>query len=246
MALIQSRGIADHDALLSQQAADASLELAYRLHVLAAVAPRLPELDAPSAELILGVLADKEGAPALRQTAGRICASAKLSPVTLLALANDVLPNADILTLPALLRAYIGQEDEALGNALVAALGSPSIPPHMLSPTTLDPVLAGFPDTVKKSAEPLLAQQKAEEEARVAKLLELEPLVTSGDVGRGRRIFFGDKVACYTCHAIGDEDRNALYAEFVRFADTVPGAVDGDDLDAIVQRVVGATPVMTA
>ena len=208
VALIQSRGIANHDALLTQQAADASLDLAYRLHVLAAVAPRLSELDLASADLVLGVLADKESAPALRQTAGRICASAKLTSATLLALANDVIPNADVLTLPALLRAYKGQEDEALGNALVAALASPSIPPHMLSPTTLDPVLAGFPDTVKKAAEPLLAQQKAEEEVRVAKLLELEPLVSSGDVGRGRRIFFGDKVACYTCHAIGDEGGN--------------------------------------
>tara|TARA_R110001592_G_scaffold313102_1_gene588508 strand:+ start:10 stop:606 length:597 start_codon:yes stop_codon:yes gene_type:complete len=75
----------------------------------------------------------------------------------------------------------------------------------MLSPTALNPVLASFPDAVKAAAEPLLAQQKAEEEVRVAKLLELEPLVSTGDVGRGRRIFFGDKVACYTCHSIGDE-----------------------------------------
>lgn len=72
----------------------------------------------------------------------------------------------------------------------------------------MNPVLAAFPETVKAAAEPLMAQQKEEEAARVAKLLELEPLVTTGDVGRGRRIFFGEKVACYTCHAIGDEGGN--------------------------------------
>ena len=35
---------------------------------------------------------------------------------------------------------------------------------------------------------------------------QLEPLLTAGgDVGRGRRIFFGQKVACSSCHTIGAE-----------------------------------------
>ena len=46
-------------------------------------------------------------------------------------------------------------------------------------------------------------------------------------------------------HTIRDEDRDGLYEEFVRFADTVPGAVDGGDLDALVRRVVGAKPAMS-
>ncbi len=208
VALVQSRGLAQHDALLMQQAADGNLDLAYRLQALAAIASRLEVLDDASAALVVEVLKNKDSAPALRQTAGRICAAAPLSETTLLALANEVIPQADVLTLPALLRAFAGKESEGVGQALVAGLKSPAIPPHMLSPTTLEPVLAGFPDGVKTAAEPLMAQQKAEEGARVAKLLELEPVVTSGDVGRGRRIFFGDKVACYTCHAIGDEGGN--------------------------------------
>jgi len=37
-------------------------------------------------------------------------------------------------------------------------------------------------------------------------LRKLEPLLTAGgDIGRGRRIFFGDKVACSSCHTIGAE-----------------------------------------
>ena len=47
-------------------------------------------------------------------------------------------------------------------------------------------------------------------------------------------------------HVIGEEDRDRLYEAFVRFADTVPGAVDGGDLDALVQRVVGSEPVVRA
>jgi putative membrane-bound dehydrogenase-like protein len=206
--LVQSRGLAEHDGLLAGQVADQSLDLAYRLHALAAIAGRLPELDAASAALVLGVLKDKESDPALRQTAGRICAAAPLGDETLVALAKEVIQAGDVLTLPALLRAYTGKESEPVGQALVASLKSPSIPPHMLSPATLTPVLASFPDAVKDAAEPLMAQHKAEEALRVEKLLELEPLVSTGDVGRGRRIFFGEKVACHTCHAVGDEGGN--------------------------------------
>ncbi|MCF6284125.1 MAG: 2-isopropylmalate synthase [Candidatus Hydrogenedentes bacterium] len=45
-------------------------------------------------------------------------------------------------------------------------------------------------------------------------------------------------------HVISEVDQDRIYAEFVRFADTVPGAVDGDDLDAIVGRVIGKAPVL--
>ena len=35
---------------------------------------------------------------------------------------------------------------------------------------------------------------------------KLEPLLAAGgDIGRGRRIFFGEKVACYSCHTIGNQ-----------------------------------------
>lgn len=206
--LVQSRNLAEHDAILTAQAADPALPLGYRLHALGAIAARVPELDPASAELILSVLKDREGDPAQRQAAGRVLAAAKLSDAQLLTLANDVLKDADVLTVPNLLKAFNGKQDLAVGQALVASLGSPTFPAHMRTPDTLEPILAGFPDEVRAAAEPLLAQQKAEEALRVAKLLELEPLAMSGDVGRGRRIFFGEKAACYTCHAIGDEGGN--------------------------------------
>jgi putative heme-binding domain-containing protein len=44
------------------------------------------------------------------------------------------------------------------------------------------------------------------QKARVDRLRKLEPLLTAaGDAGRGRRIFFGPKVACASCHTIGME-----------------------------------------
>ncbi len=205
VSLVQSRNLAEHDTILAQQAADATLPLGYRLHALSTIAGRMPELDAASADLILGVLRDREGDPALRQSAGRILAAAPLNDAQLLTIASDILNDADVLTVPNLLKAFNGKQDPAVGQALVASLGSPSFPAHMRTPAILEPVLAAFPEAIRAAAAPLLAQQKAEEEARVTKLLDLEPLAMSGDVGRGRRIFFGEKAACYTCHAIGDE-----------------------------------------
>ena len=39
-------------------------------------------------------------------------------------------------------------------------------------------------------------------------------------------------------HVVAESDRDRLYTEFVRFADTVHGAVDGSDLDALVARAL--------
>ena len=47
------------------------------------------------------------------------------------------------------------------------------------------------------------------QKARLDRLRRLEPLLTAGgDAGRGRRIFFGPKVACSSCHTIGTEGAN--------------------------------------
>src|SRR6185436_2504722 len=38
------------------------------------------------------------------------------------------------------------------------------------------------------------------------RLQKLEPMLAAGgDIGRGRRVFFGEKVACYHCHTIGNQ-----------------------------------------
>jgi putative heme-binding domain-containing protein len=39
---------------------------------------------------------------------------------------------------------------------------------------------------------------------RRARLAEFEPLLSGGDPDRGRSVFFGAKVACATCHRLGD------------------------------------------
>jgi len=57
----------------------------------------------------------------------------------------------------------------------------------------------------------------------------------------GRNALF--HVARSRGHVIPEAARGRLYADFVHFADTVQGAVDGADLDALVMNVTGPQPV---
>src|SRR6185503_12264575 len=67
-------------------------------------------------------------------------------------------------------------------------------------------LLAGYPSAVLKESEGLLQRLRGAEKSRVERLRKLEPLLTGGgDTGRGRRIFFGESVACFSCHTIGRE-----------------------------------------
>jgi putative heme-binding domain-containing protein len=80
-----------------------------------------------------------------------------------------------------------------------AALGT-------LGEERLHRLLAGYPDSVKLFAAPLYVQLRDAQKARIEKLRRLEPLLAAGaDAGRGRRIFFGEKAACSSCHTIGAE-----------------------------------------
>ncbi len=44
--------------------------------------------------------------------------------------------------------------------------------------------------------------QDAEKATRLA---EVEPLLSQGDAPRGREVFFGTRVACFTCHTVRSE-----------------------------------------
>jgi putative heme-binding domain-containing protein len=67
-------------------------------------------------------------------------------------------------------------------------------------------LLSGYPGKVQRDSEPLFQQLRDAQRERIEKLQKLEPLLSAGgDVGRGRRIFFGQKVACSSCHTIGAE-----------------------------------------
>jgi putative heme-binding domain-containing protein len=80
-----------------------------------------------------------------------------------------------------------------------AALGT-------LGEERLRALFAAYPAAVQEQAKGLYQRLAEAQQARVERLRKLLPLLTAaGDAGRGRRIFFGAKVACSSCHTIGME-----------------------------------------
>jgi putative heme-binding domain-containing protein len=67
----------------------------------------------------------------------------------------------------------------------------------------LDGVLRRLPVEAQLEAG-ALRELARKNETGAAKLKQYEPLLTAGDAERGRTVFFGPKVACSTCHAIGE------------------------------------------
>jgi len=201
--LIRSRNLTQFDDRLESIANDADQPIALRINALGTVLQRKPQLDATHFEMLVSCLS-AENEPAVRLAAGKNLANAELSASQLQSLAKDYLPHSDALTYSALLDAFRKSDDASVGLALVASLQDAPINPNLI-PGGVAELLATYPESVQQAAGPLRAQAEAEEKARIERLLTLEPLFGTGDVGRGRRIFFGEKVACSTCHAIGEE-----------------------------------------
>jgi putative heme-binding domain-containing protein len=131
---------------------------------------------------------------------------AELSREQLLRLANDYLPRADSLTLITLLDAFRSVNDEEIGKTLVTTLNQPSVNLDAVGGKRLEQLFQNFPESVRASSKSLLAGFREEETTRVQRLRELEPLLTAGgDVGAGRRVFFGKRGSCSVCHTIGAE-----------------------------------------
>ena len=123
-----------------------------------------------------------------------------------LQIARTRLGEADPLTLSTVLECFGTSRDEAVGEAVVAVLRKSPAALTTLGEDRLQRLLAGYPEKVRRDSEPLFQQLRDAQRERIEKLRKLEPLLTAGgDVGRGRRIFFGQKVACSSCHTIGAE-----------------------------------------
>lgn len=206
IALIRSRAIGTLDRDLKTIADNGDESANLRVAALGVILPRQGEVNPAQFDFLTSNV--KSSDPGLRITATNTLAKSKLEPDQLLRLATGTLAGADPLILQSLLGAFEGASDEAAGKAVVAALVSSKANPNLIGEERLQKVLAKFPPSVKSGAAPLLAQIESEREARVNKLATLEPLLGAGDVGRGRHIFFGEKAACSTCHAIGKEGGN--------------------------------------
>ncbi len=142
----------------------------------------------------------------LRLSAAQALSKASLTTDQLFAIAGEVFPRGDPLTLPTLLDCFGGNREESVGLALVAGLSEARLTLGSVAGERLGSILGNFSSEVRSRAEPLMAGVAREEETRAERLEELTPLLTAaGDTARGRNLFFGRKAACSSCHTIGVE-----------------------------------------
>ena len=203
--IVKSRGLTGLDPQLTQIAGDAAAPVTLRISALNALVTRHPQLSDSQYNLLASKLDPKTDA-ILRQSAAQVIARSTPDKARLLELSRTVLPKADPLTLTTLLECFRTSHDPEAGAALVSILKKSPAVLGTLGEQRLKQLLESYPDTTRRNAEPLFQALREAEKTRVDRLRKLEPLLTAGgDIGRGRRIFFGEKVACYSCHTIGQE-----------------------------------------
>jgi putative membrane-bound dehydrogenase-like protein len=205
--LIRSRSVPGFENQLQKIAGDSGVPDTLRAAALDVLVTRRHQLSADQYAFLTSRLSPQTDA-ILRQTTARIIGRSTPDNQQLLRIAREYLPKTDPLTLSTVLESFRSSKNEEVGLAMIQVLEkSPSVL-GTLGEDRLKTLLAGYPVKVQERSAALFRQLQNAQRERVERLEKLESLLTAGgDVGRGRRIFFGDKVACSSCHTIGLEGR---------------------------------------
>jgi putative membrane-bound dehydrogenase-like protein len=203
--LIRARALDGFDDQLQGLSRDAAAPDQLRASALGVLVMGNPRLARDQFAFLLSRLTPTSDA-VLRQTAARVIGRSAPNRDELLQIARTHLGQADPLTLSTVLECFGTSRDEAVGEAVVTVLRRSPAALTTLGEDRLKRLLMGYPEKVRQDSQPLFQQLQDAQRERIDRLRKLEPLLTAGgDVGRGRRIFFGQKVACSSCHTIGAE-----------------------------------------
>jgi putative heme-binding domain-containing protein len=201
IALVRSRQVSTLDDELERVISNELESNDLRVLALGVLVARRPSLPDTSLDFLLRLLNPETDAD-LRQSSAQVLGRAKLNDGQLLVLARNHLSHADPLTLPHLLDAFRQARSEEVGKALVSGLIASRYSAEGIAAERIPEMLKNLPPSVQPSAKPLLDRIAKEKASREARLRELEPLLRTGDFGRGREIFFGRKAGCGSCHTI--------------------------------------------
>lgn len=203
--LVRARAITGLEEPVARIAADPQAPDTLRASAMAVVVGTNPKLTPAHYEFLTSRLSSSSD-PILRQSAARILARSNPPKEELLVIARKHLSQADPLVLSTVLECFRNTNDAEVGEAVIGVLQKSPAALGTLGEERLKTLFAAYPETVQKLATPLFGKLQEAQKTRVEKLQRLEPLLRAGgDVGRGRRIFFGEKVACASCHTIGAE-----------------------------------------
>jgi len=203
--VIQSRGLSGVDTALQRLVNNAKTSPALGLAALGAVASRERTVSRKVESFLRGQHSPTQLATR-RSAAARVAGQLPWNDVQRLRIAKAWLTEADGLTWPLLLLAFKNSDAEEVGLALVKAMMA--APDGVLNEVLVTSILEGYSPGVKQGAKPLLSRLAKAKKGELLRLEALVPLLDGGDVGRGRKVFFGQKAVCGTCHTIGARGGN--------------------------------------
>ncbi len=200
--VVASLQVPSLDARLTRLAEDDTEPADLRVEALGALVARQPKLSKVAFNVLLQQLGARTN-PVARLAASDVLRRARLSDAQALRALMAI--RGDALIPPgALLAAFHESTSAEATSALlnhVAELMRASWRP---SRQELESWLARWPPEAGAETEVLRGLVKERDEESRARLARFEPLLSGGNPAAGRAVFFGNRVACGTCHTIGD------------------------------------------
>ncbi|HXX92802.1 MAG TPA: HEAT repeat domain-containing protein, partial [Planctomycetota bacterium] len=199
VATIRISGSGEFDEALLRLAREDSRSIELRSEALAASTSRLGRLEPGLFGFLLDCLG-KDKAPLTRVTAAEALGRSPLDDGQLDSLAR-AMPGVGPLEMPRLIGVFERSKNAGVGRRLLAALEtSPGF--QSLSGEGLRKALRNFPEDLRTRAEPLLKKLEVDTAAMKVRLDELAPVLSGGEAGHGRDVFFGKKAGCTACHTV--------------------------------------------
>jgi putative heme-binding domain-containing protein len=203
--LVRLREITSLGSQLRQVADDAQNPSRLRLEAIAALVKVQPAFSGKHFTYLYNQLA-KENEASARQQAATVLAQGKLSDEQLMKIAREYLPQADAFILPRLLPVFEGNTSSQIGKALAATLiKSPSL--DSFNEENVQTMFTSYPAEVKPDVDQLMARLREVRAGRLERLKAMESQIASGDLERGRVLFYG-KAICASCHKVGADGGN--------------------------------------
>lgn len=200
--LIQTNRISGMDKELSGIVWNVGVAPEFRMKALRARLVSDARLSDAEFDLLRSLSSPSEDART-RRIAVLLLGEASLNDSQLLTLADEYVSRIDLFLLPAILDAFEGNKNERVGMALVNALDARTGWLDVVSSERLDKIFEAFPASVRAAAKPLWAKLADRHAGRLKALDSLQSRLHAGDVGEGRKVFFG-KALCSTCHAVSN------------------------------------------
>lgn len=146
---------------------------------------------------------DEKADASTKQLSMSVLNAKNLTDSQLEIIARQVLPNANALTLPQILPYFKKSKNAEIGNLIYTKLLNFQGLDN-LNESMINPIFDNLGDTFEGKKQEILSKMNALKAERIVYLKELEKIAKTGDIERGRKIFYG-KAICSTCHNVGAE-----------------------------------------